>query len=148
MHARVSVAIVAGYLFALPVAANAQSIAGDVTLQIPLNLTKLSTDLTAVAVRCRLWSDAIRARGPSGQPTNEVLRSSGPVPVTGGQVVTTVNVVMPIESLVNPSGQTATYLCNLVGLIGGAGEDMTGDNTNPARRLTPSPGGLRGTFTW
>ena len=150
MHVRMSVAIVT-CLLALPVVANAQTPVGDVTLLIPVNLTKLSSKITQVYVRCLLMSDAFPASfraSALGGPGVREIDTSATAPVSGGQIVTTMKVVFSIGSLDSPNGKTATYLCNLGGGMPGYGQDFSITHNDPAWRVSPNTGGLRGAFTW
>jgi len=70
--------------------------------------------------------------------------------VSGGQLVTTVTVVVAIPTLVNPAGQTAAYRCTLFAYstsqrTWGSFSDSA---TIAAFRLSPTPMTIYGSFTW
>ena len=150
-----------GTLIALPASARAQaakSVPGDVTFEMPVNLTKLWGEITKVAVFCRINSAVLVGT------RNKSVSAQVEVPVSSGQVVTTVRVVVPVPPTSfldpamtitpEPNGQPATYSCQLSGFSlapttrGGGWNSFTADNTNQAFRVAPTPPGLSGTFTW
>jgi hypothetical protein len=148
MAARLSLVILVACLVAAPDVAVAQIPGGDVTLKVPLNLTKLSTDLVKVRVFCGLQSAAIKAITAEGRETNyiSVLIDA---PVSNGQVVTTLTFVFSKFTLVNPSGITASYRCNLAGIDkAGQAALLTATHDLPQFRVTPTADDLTGTFTW
>jgi hypothetical protein len=148
MVSRLSIAILAGCLVAAQDLVVAQVPGGDVTLRVPLNLTKLSTDITKVRVSCRLQSTALIAYDLQGQESHGMAGGTD-VPVSNGQVVTTATVVFSNYTLTNPGGATASYQCNLVGFDRtGISSNFTESNPDPKFRLTPAPGILTGTFAW
>ncbi|HEV8394994.1 MAG TPA: hypothetical protein VGQ37_12010 [Vicinamibacterales bacterium] len=148
MASRLSLTILAACLVAAPDVAVAQVAGGDVTLKVPLNLTKLSADLVKVRVSCELKSTAMRAVNAQGQETQNLVVATE-IPVSNGQVVTTLTVVFSRFTLINPAGVTASYSCFPMGT------DKTGTSGSlqdtqifPQFRVTPSLGYLNGTFTW
>ena len=148
MASRLSFAILAAFLVAAPEVAVAQVAGGDVTLKIPLNLTKLSADLVKVRVSCTLQSTALRTSDAQGQETNRAFVTSE-VPVSNGQVVTTLTLVFSKFTLINPAGVTAIYACSLGGTDKtGAGSVFNDSNPFLPFRVTPTPANLTGTFTW
>ena len=149
MTSRLLLAILVTCLVAGQDLAVAQVAAGDVTLKVPVNLTKLSTDLVKVRAACGLRSTAIRFVNPTtGQETQTVV-ASVEAPVSNGQVITTLTVVFSKFSLVNPAGVTATYQCDLLGTDRtGLSGTLTEGQPVGAFRLTPSLGTQSGTFTW
>jgi hypothetical protein len=149
MTSRLSLVILVACLVAAPDVAVAQVPGGDVTLNVPLNLTKLSADLTKLRVSCQLYSTALKSDELT-RTTTVIFADSGYVPVSNGQLVTTLSIVFSKFTLTtNPAGVTADYTCDL------AGADKTGfeapfsaSSPYPAFKLTPTPARLRGTFTW
>jgi hypothetical protein len=116
----------------------------DVTFKVPLNLTQVSSDIAKVAVYCQITSTAI-VSNRMGK-----LSAQQEIPVSGGQLVTTVTVVVAVSGLDNPVGKTATYECMLSGFSTSMQlwQAFNSASTVPAFRLTPTPGGLSGTFAW
>lgn len=148
MISRASLATLVICLVAAHAPVVAQVAGGDVTFKVPLNLTKLSTDITKVSVRCRLDSNALVGIDALGQQTHS-LSVTTEVPVSNGQVVTTLSMVFSKFTLVNPTGATASYGCNLMGTDKtGAVSSFTDSNPLPQFRVTPTPRDLAGTFTW
>jgi hypothetical protein len=69
--------------------------------------------------------------------------------VSNGQVVTTLTFVFSKFTLINPSGVTASYRCNLAGVDkNGMTAMFVASNQFPQFRLTPTPDDITGTFTW
>ena len=148
MASRLSLAILVACLVAGQNLVVAQVPAGDVTLKVPLNLTKLSADLVKVRVSCRLQSTAINAFNANGEQTHDLFVTNE-VPVSNGQVVTTLSIVFTNFTLTNPAGVSASYGCSLGG-TDKLGQGSVFNDSNPllAFRLTPTPANLAGTFTW
>ena len=148
MVSRLSIAILAGCLVVAQDLVVAQAPGGDVTFKVPLNLTKLSTDITKVRVSCRLTSTALVAVNSSGQLTHDMVVGTD-VPVSNGQVVTTATLVFSNFTLTNPAGVSASYQCTLMGFDNtGNGSNFSESSADPRFRLTPTPAPLPGTFTW
>ena len=148
MASRLSLAILVACLVAAPDVAVAQVPGGDVTLKVPLNLTKLSTDILRVRVYCQLKSTALRALDAQGRET-QLVSVTNFFPVVNGQVVTTVTAVFSNFTLINPSGVTADYRCNVAGIDKNNVTAMFNDaHQLPQFRLTPSVDDQAGTFTW
>lgn len=141
--------------------ANAQMIPGDVTFEVPLNLTRLASDITKVKVGCSITSAAFPK-----QPETKVIQiisAQVELPVSAGQLVTTARVTVPItaDNFVDPvtmirqdpTGKSAEYQCDLRGFTGvwqvftGVSQVPNEKNPNPIR-LSPAPVPITGTFTW
>jgi hypothetical protein len=137
---------IAGFLAVaggIPRSAHAQT-DGAVTFKLPLNLTQLPSDITKVAVWCKITTSAtVSARGATLQKQEEF------VPV-GGQVVTTATVVVPTTELVDAMGKTATYVCTLTGFSQSLQKwDLfREDHATPVFRLKPTPAEMTDTFIW
>jgi hypothetical protein len=148
MKSRMQSAVLAACVLALPVASGAQS--SDVTFRVPLNLRQLSSDISRVSVYCTIESAALTAGVVIKGATGGRVRKQEEFPVTGGQLVTTAVVVLPIGSLDNPVGKTAFYTCQLGGFS--ASEKSWGSfsetSAKPAFRLSPTPADISGSFTW
>ena len=133
--------------FMLGVTATGLAQSSDVTFQVPVNLTRLSADLTKVAVYCEITSDALPLIGPVHKATKQVELTP-----SGGQLVQTVSVVVPIPILDTSNGKTAAaYQCMLSGFSQSLQRwSPFGDSqTLPVQfRLSPSPQSLIGNFTW
>jgi hypothetical protein len=116
----------------------------DVTFKVPLNLTQVSSDIAKVAVFCQITSTAIVSNSMGK------LQKQEEIPVTGGQLVMTVTVVIAVSGLDNPVGKTANYVCLLSGFSNLLQQwyPFSSTSTNPTFRLTPTPAGLSGTFNW
>jgi hypothetical protein len=149
MRSSITAAIVLGSMLAIPNRSTAQTPAGDVTFKVPVNLTRLSLDITKVRVDCRLQSNAILFVDPQGQETHS-MRVQTDIPVTGGQLVTTATVVFSNFSLLNPSGVSASYECDLLGYSAtqATWSPFSASAPVPAFRLTSTPAPIPGTFVW
>lgn len=150
MKLRMSATLLTGCVLVTSNAVNAQTNAGDVTLRVPLNLTRLSPEIAKVVVSCKLESAAIGDQ--NGQPITGrlvVLDAKQEIAVTGGQVVTTASVVFSIPSLVNPSAYQAIYGCRLTGITkAGRSDGFSAITPDPVFRLVPTPANFEGTFAW
>ena len=137
--------------FMLGVTATGLAQSSDVTFQVPLNLTRLSADLTKVAVYCEITSDALPLVG-----VGTIRRALKQVELTpsGGQIVQTVSVVVPIPILDTSNGTNATkatYACTLSGFSQSLQRwSPFGDSQSlPVQfRLSPAPPSISGNFTW
>jgi hypothetical protein len=141
-----------------PGVVQAQTIIGDVTFEVPINLTRLFGDITKVAVWCTISSDAL-----IGTRTKK-LGAQLELPVAAGQLVTTARVVVPVPTTAfidptmtitnEPTGQPATYQCSLSGFsvlpttYGGGWNLFTADSPNESFKLTPAPSPITGSFVW
>lgn len=138
--------------------ADGKLIPGDVTFEVPINLTRLWGEITKVAVWCKISSDALLGT------RNKNVQAQLELPVASGQVVTTARVVVPIAPTAfmdptyaitnSPNGQPATYQCILSGFSAlpstnsGGWNVFSAESTNPAFRLTPTPDAIQGSFDW
>jgi len=151
MTSRLLAAIATASLLATATTSAAQTASGDVTFELPLSLTQMSSDITKVQVTCSIASEAIppNTRMPDGKLEGR-LANQIELPVTGGQLVTTAVVVIGTGSLNDPIGKSATYECSITGFSESLQRwSWFAENADvPAFRLTPTPGRLSGTFTW
>ena len=109
MHFHRCLSVVAASTLLLPSTAHAQqaqSIPGDVTFELPVNLTRISGAISKVMVTCNISSAAL-----AGSP-NKKLAAQVELPVVAGQVVTTVGVVVPVtaESFLDPTMTDTAFL--------------------------------------
>lgn len=127
-------------------------IPGDVTFEVPINLTRLSSALTTLAVTCMV--------GPTIDPNKGITSSGGDIlsnrvefPVSAGQVVTTARVVIaaPATPLYKP-GTVLAYECALSALssdpMAGGWQPLGGKVPVVSLQVSPVPIPIRGTFTW
>lgn len=148
MNPRMSGVILSvGCLLAMTATGVAQS--SDVTFQVPLNLTRLSADLTKVAVYCEITSNALPIVAALG--TGRAQKQVELTP-SAGQLVQTVSVVVPITTLDTSNGKTAAdYKCTLSGFSQSLQRwSPFGDSQSLAVqfRLSPAPPAMTGNFTW
>jgi hypothetical protein len=111
----------------------------DVTFEVPLSLTRLSPNISRVAVTCTV--NYLRT------PTTARVE----IPVAAGDVIGTVPVVVVLSATDFKQGATVSYECTLTGFstdlrMGGwlpfdpkNGESFT---------VSPAPKPILGTFTW
>lgn len=131
---------------------NAQTIPGDVTFEVPLNLTRLSPYLSKVAVTCMFGPKIDPNMGMTSQGT-DVLSNRVELPVSAGQVVTIARVVIAVPStpLYKPR-QVLNYHCALSALSSdpkASGWIPLGQKAVPTSlQISPSPLPITGTFTW
>jgi|SoiMethySBSTD1v2_1073268.scaffolds.fasta_scaffold4509873_1 hypothetical protein len=126
--------------------ATAQTVPGDVTFEVPVNLTRLSSYVSKVAVTCKFGMDLTVDR--------EVYSNRVEFPVSAGQVVTTAYVVIPAPSsgLLKP-GQKLNYECNLTALTSEPGAGSSWQPFDPksmgdSLHISPTPLPIKSTFTW
>lgn len=122
----------------------------SVTFLVPVNLTQLSPDLEKVRLLCNLTSSVLNMSAPWGNGTVPIPMDE--VPVTSGQVVTTLRIVIPILDywLQDPIGKQADYQCGLQGYSKSLQrwDQFTDHATDAVFRLTPTPPILQGSFVW
>lgn len=129
--------------------AEGKSIPGDVTFQVPLNLTRLSSYVSKVAVTCKFGLNIDTIEGNRSLLTNRVE-----FPVSAGQVVTTASVVVAVPAYTEfKTGQSLNYECALTAL---SSEPETGGDWQPfdpkvkgdSLHVSPTPLPITGTFVW
>lgn len=125
--------------------ATAQS--SDVTFQVPVNVTRLSSDIGKLAVYCEITSAALPKL--AGQTVGRAQKQVELTPAAG-QIVQTVAVVVPISSLDTSASTSANYRCTLSGFSQSLQRwsPFSDTNTVTAFRLSPTPMDLVGMFTW
>jgi hypothetical protein len=147
--------------------ATAQQEPADVTFAVPINLTRLPSDLTKIAVTCELTSTAFKgkAHASTHSRTGEVEIQASPAagsqgPVFPREIIQTVQVTVPVTAsdLDNPSGKQATYSCRLKGYDQSRNrwQDLHYTSNSPAVLngpdaifvLTPKPTPITGSFVW
>jgi hypothetical protein len=116
----------------------------EVTLQVPLNLTRLSPSISTVAVECTLAPTA----GPNKSTT---IRQEAPV--SGGQAIGTLDLVFPASATTGiAAGTVLNYTCALSAFSTDQDSKTGGwkafDATNPVFNVTPIPKALSGRYTW
>lgn len=119
-----------------------------ITLEVPVNLTKLSSEVTQVEANCNLISNAITT-GSVGMSPN-VMIGRDRLTVLGGQLVSTFRVVfeIPASALSAPIGKTAEYQCNLVGYTSKGAAGFSEDDPTSPMYMKPAPKTIVGTFVW
>jgi hypothetical protein len=138
---------VAGLLLAALAAgpAAAQTAPVDVTFAIPVNLTRLPPELTQISLRCRVESPELASRTLDGQVD---------LPIVQGEVVTTVQVVVPVaaaELRASAAGTPASYTCRLFAYhqqANSAWHDLHASGNDVICGLMPRPSPITGTFNW
>jgi len=153
MQTKVTVAALFLCLSMLSGEVSAQTIPGDVTFEVPVNLTRLSPYLSKVAVTCMFGPRIDPNMGMTSQGT-DVLSNRVELPVSAGQVVTTARVVIaiPTTPLYKPE-QVLTYQCTLSAL---SSEPMAGSGWQPldqkapvaSLQVSPTPLPITNTFNW
>ena len=152
MGSRLVFAVMLAWVLAAPSEVPAQipelSGAGTtVTITLPVNLTQLSPDLERVGFRCRIVTEAA-----SGLNLPESWWYQDEGPVFGGQLVTTMKVMMviPVEWLKDPIGKTGEWWCSLMGFSKSLRRwDFFSETSSvPAFLLKGLPAEIKGTFVW
>jgi len=156
MRPRIVTAVVTAWVLGAPEVVHAQlstqlSGAGtSVTFTMPVNLTQLSSDLERVRLLCGITSEVMIA--PSSMSSQDAMPKDE-VYVLGGQLVTTMKVMVPIPLewfQQVPIGKPAMYQCGLQGFSKSLARwDMFSETSSvPAFLLKPTPAIIQGTFTW
>ena len=146
MQTRCVVLAVASCVLFAATPANAQTTTDpQITFHVPLNLTQVSSDITKVAVWCVIESTVITTR-------DRKLQAQVELPISGGQLVTTVtvNVAAPSASLLDPINKPAQYGCTLSGFSASLQRWGAFNAASPDLpfRLSPTPQTLTGSFNW
>ena len=139
-----------GSILLLSAAAGVNSLSAQtlLTLEIPVNLTKLHPDVQQVQANCNLISAAIVVGNIS--PNNPTRVGRDQVPVMGGQVASTFRVLyeLPADVMKDPIGKTAEYQCNLIGYTSKGWAMFSEDDPASPMYLKPVPKVIVGTFVW
>ena len=133
---------------------SAETIPGDVTFEVPVNLTRLSSYISKVAVTCQFGKTIvpnIETEGTAG--VRGVLYKLVELPVSAGQIVTTVPVVVTVPSTTDfKPGQSLMYQCALTAL---SSEPRVGSYWQPfdpkngtSLTVSPTPLPITGKFVW
>ena len=157
MQIRLTIAVFLACFFTLFGKASAQKIEGDVipgdvTFEVPINLTRLPPALTKVAVTCMVGRTIDPNKGFTSSD-GDVLSNRVEFPVSAGQVVTTARVVSaaPATPLYKP-GTVLAYECALSALssdpMAGGWQPLGGRVPVASLQVSPVPVPIRGTFTW
>ena len=143
MMLRLILATMAACVLVTPLPCLGQS-SYELTFQVPLNLSKISPSISKVAVNCTVQSSAIITNAKGQVVKQEEL------PITGGILVTTLNVVVLASGLDNPFGKAATYSCTLLGFSTAAQrwDVFSATATMAEFRTTTTLLPLEGNFTW
>jgi hypothetical protein len=123
-----------------------KTIPGDLTLDVPVRLTRLSPSITKVAVDCK-----VTANGPS-----RALAARAEAPVTNGQIERSLLVVFPMSQTTTFKPGTVNYECVLTGLSEGASSTSAnergwrafGPKSGAAWNVSPVPAAIKGDFAW
>lgn len=125
---------------------------GDVTFEVPLNLTRIPTTITHVYLQCTIESFALGLR-PGNTPGAATAMAE--LQPSFGNVVTTARVVVPVSlaTVQGAAGQQASYTCMVwghgPGSNGGSEVDdqFRANAPNPTFRMSPTPT-ITGNFVW
>ena len=163
MRLRIQAAFLTSVLM-LPGFASAQTIPGDVTFEVPLDLTRLAPEVRQIDIICYITGDGIpnpragaRGAGAQGRFSGHVV-----LDIVRGRLVTMANVVVPVQTTDYQilTGKTANYQCMItaysagIRVARGSGGSPAGwgfldaNSTNPAFRFSPTPQPLTGSFVW
>jgi len=153
MQIRATVGVLVSCVSMLFGEVSAQTVPGDVTFEVPINLTRLSPYLSKVAVTCMFGPRIDPNMGMTSQGT-DVLSNRVELPVSAGQVVTTARVVIAVPTTPPyKPGQVLTYQCALSAL---SSEPMAGSGWQPldqkapvaSLQVSPMPLPITNTFIW
>ena len=162
MHLRIHAALWMCVLI-LPGWASAQTIPGDVTFEVPLNLTRLAPEIRQIDITCHITGKGIAMprAGSRGAPREGGFTGHVVLDVVQGRLVTTANVVVPVQTADYSvlTGQTANYECMITAYSSGSGgrtsrgtpagwNVLDSKSGNPSFRFSPTPQPITGSFVW
>jgi hypothetical protein len=129
-----------------------KTIPGDVTFEVPVNLTRLSPYVSKVAVTC-MFGTTIDPNMGTTSSGKDVLSNRVELPVSAGQVVTTARVVIAVPTTPPyKPGQVLNYQCALTALSSdpnaGSGWQPFDLKNGTSFNVSPTPLPITGTFTW
>jgi hypothetical protein len=133
---------------------SAQTIPGDVTFEVPVNLTRLSPYLSKVAVTCQFGSTIDPNIGTVGMTSGAtgVLYKMVELPVSAGQVVTTALSWSQCHPPDFKPGQSLMYQCALTALSSEPGVGSSWQPFDPKNgasfNVSPTPLPITGKFEW
>lgn len=155
MQTRMTVAVFLLCIAMLVGEVSAQTIPGDVTFEVPVNLTRLSPYLSKVAVTCQFGLKIVSDLGTIGTTSGAtgVLYKMVELPVSAGQVVTTAHVVVTVPSTPDfKPGQSLMYQCALTALSSepgaGSGWQPFDPKNGASFNVSPTPLPITGKFEW
>ena len=123
-----------------------------ISFTMPLVLDKISSDITRIAVYCRISSSSIVSRsGNSVFAQADFFVRGGQVYDASAQQVTTATVPVIAAGLApDAAGKQASYSCSLSGYSASLQKWDAFDAAHavPAFRLSPTPVPLTGSFVW
>lgn len=149
-----------------------QTIPGDITFEVPVHLTRLSSYVSKVAVTCMIergvvpdpdpnhpeknYSRAVKAHPNMGttSASREALFNTVELPVSAGQVVTTAHVVVTVPSTPPfKPGESMMYECALTASssengVGGGWKPFSPKEKGTSLNVSPTPLPIWGTFVW
>jgi len=123
----------------------AQSTSGDVTFEVPVNLSRLHPDISTLAVECTA------ADRPDVSQNKDTPRGRREFNVTNGLGSDTLMVTVPTASRGWRLGTVVYYECRLRGLNRRSGEwreFAEKDKVGSPFLVTPTPAPIKGEFTW
>lgn len=131
---------------------SAQTIPGDVTFEVPINLTRLSPYLSKVAVTC-MFGTTIDPNLGTTSSGKDTLSNRVELPVSAGQVVTTARVVIAVPATPQyKPRQVLNYQCALSALSSepgvGSGWQPFDPKNGTSFNVSPTPLPIKSTFTW
>jgi len=126
----------------------AQAGAGDVTFEVPVNLTQLSANISKVAVECAVANHPSYLGQPGLGQSRDVIKGRGELGAAGGQVSGTARVT--ISGNWKP-GATIYYECKLVGFnkqnVVWRAFHVKEPSDSPFH-VSPTPEPIKGSFEW
>jgi hypothetical protein len=144
MNTRFIPSVAVAILMMIPSTGSAQ-VSAEVTLEMPIELAKLSPDITKVRVECRIFSYAIPASTP-----NRTAIQSKEFPVVDGALRTMVYLPFSFTGLENPVGQQADLGCTLTGWSQAQQkwDQFRESHPDPVFRTNPTLNTVNGRFVW
>lgn len=155
MQIRATVGVLVSCVSMLFGEVSAQTVPGDVTFEVPINLTRLSSYISKVAVTCQFGTRIDPNIGTIGTTSGStgVLYKMVELPVSAGQAVTTAHVVVTVPSTPDfKPGQSLMYQCALTALSSEPGVGSSWQPFDPkygtSFNVAPTPLPITGPFTW
>jgi hypothetical protein len=112
----ITAALLGATLVALPANARAQTgtQSAEIVMKVPVRMTHIFPEVTAVAIRCRVWGTTTQVGDATGPWTPISQLQRGTDGALTGELSVTVPVIVPTFD----AGKTGTYQCYMMGQAG------------------------------
>ena len=124
----ITAALLGATLVALPSSARAQAgtQSAEIVMKVPIRMTHIFPEVTAVAIRCRVWGTTAQVGDATGPwtPISQLQRG------TDGALTGELSVTVPVVVPTSDADKTGTYQCYMVGEAGQTSGQFLGSFPN------------------